>query len=70
MDSRLTWAALGMAAAAIAVGVGELTAALLGGQSIIAAVGALVISLQPPGAKDLMVARFPGLAAVFGVFHF
>jgi len=21
-------------------------------------------------AKDLMVARFPGLAAVFGVFHF
>lgn len=58
MNSRLTWAVMGMAAAAVAVGVGELTAALLGGQSIIAAVGALVISLQPPGAKDLMVALF------------
>jgi DMSO/TMAO reductase YedYZ molybdopterin-dependent catalytic subunit len=54
----LTWAALGVAAAAVAIGVGELTAALLGGGSIIAAVGALVISLQPPGAKDLMVALF------------
>ncbi|MGI8929667.1 MAG: molybdopterin-dependent oxidoreductase [Candidatus Limnocylindrales bacterium] len=54
----MTWAAFGMAAAAIAVGVGELVAALIGGGSIIAAVGALVISLQPPGAKDLMVALF------------
>jgi len=58
MASRLTWAACGMAAAAIAVGVGELVAALIGSGSIIAAVGALVISLQPPGAKDLMVALF------------
>ncbi len=47
-----------MAAAAVAIGVGEIVAALTGGQSIIAAVGALVISLQPPGAKDLMVALF------------
>jgi DMSO/TMAO reductase YedYZ molybdopterin-dependent catalytic subunit len=47
-----------MAAAAVAVGVGEIVAGLIGGGSIIAAVGALVISLQPPGAKDLMVALF------------
>lgn len=58
MAGRLTWAALGMAAAAVAIGVGELVAALMGGGSIIAAVGDLVISLQPPGAKDLMVALF------------
>jgi len=47
-----------MAAAALALGVGEVTAAFLGGGSPIAAVGALVIDLQPPGAKDLMVALF------------
>jgi len=47
-----------MAAAAMAIGVGEIVAALTGGQSIIVAIGALVISLQPPGAKDLMVALF------------
>ena len=58
MGSRLVWAACGMAAAAVAIGVGEIVAALTGGQSIIAAVGALIISLQPPGAKDLMVALF------------
>ena len=57
-DSRVTWAACGLAAAAVAIGVGEIVAALMGGQSIIASVGALVISLQPPGAKDLMVALF------------
>ncbi|CAN5702064.1 molybdopterin-dependent oxidoreductase [soil metagenome] len=55
---RLVWFVGGMAAAALAVGVGELAAALLGGSSIIAAIGALVISLQPPGGKDLMVALF------------
>ena len=48
----------GIAAAAVAIGVGELVGALLGGTSIIAAVGAVVISLQPPGGKDLMVALF------------
>jgi DMSO/TMAO reductase YedYZ molybdopterin-dependent catalytic subunit len=47
-----------MAAAAVGIGAGEVVAAVLGGQSIIAAVGALVISLQPPGAKDVMVAIF------------
>src|SRR5688500_17677997 len=47
-----------MAAAAVAIGVGEIFAAVIGGHSIIAAVGALVISLQPPGAKDVMVAIF------------
>ncbi len=56
--SRLTWAAVGMASAAVAVGVGEIVAGLLGGTSAIGAVGALVISLQPPGAKDLMVSLF------------
>ena len=56
--SRTTWFLCGLAAAAVAIGVGEIVAALIGGQSIIAAVGAFVISLQPPGAKDLMVAIF------------
>jgi len=54
----LMWLLAGIAAAAVAIGVGELVGALLGGTSIIAAVGAVVISLQPPGGKDLMVALF------------
>src|SRR6188768_1867861 len=58
MNGRLVWAVCGVAAAAVAIGVGELVAALLGTGSIITAVGALVISLQPPGAKDLMVSLF------------
>ena len=58
MGTRLSWAALGMAAAAVAIGVGEVVAGLLGGTSAVAAVGALIISLQPPGAKDLMVSLF------------
>ena len=58
MGSRLTWAAVGMASAAVAIGVGEIVAGLLGGTSAIAAVGALIISLQPPGAKELMVSLF------------
>jgi DMSO/TMAO reductase YedYZ molybdopterin-dependent catalytic subunit len=58
MGTRLTWALCGMAAAAIAIGVGELVAAFLGTGSIVGAVGALIIALQPPGAKDLMVALF------------
>ncbi len=52
------WALAGAASAALAVGVGEICAAVFGGSSIIGAVGALVISLQPPGGKDLMVALF------------
>ena len=55
---RWMWALAGVAAAAVAVGVAELTAAFFGGSSIVAAVGSLVIALQPPGAKDLMVALF------------
>ena len=58
MGGRLVWAVCGVAAAAVAIGVGELVAALLNNGSIITAVGALVISLQPPGAKDLMVSLF------------
>ncbi len=55
---RWMWWLAGMAATAVALGAGELTAGLLGGGSIIAAIGALVIALQPPGAKDLMVSLF------------
>jgi len=52
------WFVAGVAAVAVALGVGELMAGLLDGSSIIVAVGALVISLQPPGGKDLMVELF------------
>src|SRR5512141_3464904 len=54
----VTWLLAGVAAAAVAVGVGELSGGLLGGTSIVAAIGALVISLQPPGGKDLMTQLF------------
>jgi DMSO/TMAO reductase YedYZ molybdopterin-dependent catalytic subunit len=67
----MSWAACGMAAAAIAIGVAEIVAALIGGMSILSAVGALVIALQPPGAKDLMVSLFgenDKLALEIGVF--
>ncbi len=55
---RLPWFMSGAAAAAMAVGVGELIGGLLGGTSIVAAIGALVISLQPAGGKDLMAQLF------------
>ncbi len=58
MASKLTWAAMGVAAAAVAVGVGEIVAGVLGATSIVAGVGALIISFQPPGGKDLMVELF------------
>ena len=58
MSSRIAWAAVGVASGAVAVGVAEVVAGLLGGVSVIAAIGAVVIALQPPGAKDLMVALF------------
>jgi DMSO/TMAO reductase YedYZ molybdopterin-dependent catalytic subunit len=49
----------GIAAGVAALGTGELVAGILpGAVSPIIAVGDLVISLQPPGAKDLMVALF------------
>jgi DMSO/TMAO reductase YedYZ molybdopterin-dependent catalytic subunit len=57
-SDRLTWFLAGVAAAAVAVGVGELVGGLLGGTSIVAAIGALVIALQPPGGKDLMAQLF------------
>ncbi len=58
MSGRSMWALAGASAAAVAIGVGELVAAMLGSVSIISAVGALVIDLQPPGAKDLVVGIF------------
>ena len=49
----------GAAAAALALGASEAIAALLPGTtSLVAAVGQVVIDLQPPGAKDLVVALF------------
>jgi len=45
--------------AALALGVSELLAGILpGATSLIAAVGQVVIDLQPPGAKDFVVALF------------
>src|SRR6188768_3750456 len=57
--SRSMAALAGFAAAALALGISELIAALLpGASSLVAAVGQVVIDLQPPGAKDLVVALF------------
>ena len=59
--SRLDWrdALAGAAAAAGALGASELLAGLLpGGTSLVAAVGQVAIDLQPPGAKDVVVALF------------
>ena len=55
------WAAAlaGAAAGLAAVAAGELFAGLVrGAPSLVVAVGDLVIALQPPGAKDLVVALF------------
>jgi DMSO/TMAO reductase YedYZ molybdopterin-dependent catalytic subunit len=52
-------AAGGAIAAAVTIGVAELMAALVAGApSLVIAIGDLVIDLQPPGAKDLMVELF------------
>ncbi len=49
----------GASAAAIAIGASELIAGLVpGAPSLVAAIGQTVIDLQPPGAKDLVVALF------------
>src|SRR5688572_10448800 len=49
----------GAVSAAAALGISELLAGILsGGSSLIASVGQVVIGLQPPGAKDFMVALF------------
>lgn len=52
-------AAAGLAAAAAALGAEELVAGLLpGAPSLIVAIGTLIIDLQPPGGKELVVALF------------
>jgi DMSO/TMAO reductase YedYZ molybdopterin-dependent catalytic subunit len=52
-------ALVGAVAALVSLGVSELLAAFLpGATSLVAAVGQVVIDLQPPGAKDLVVALF------------
>ena len=49
----------GAVAVAVAIAVGEILAGLLGdAPSLVLAVGSLVIDLQPPGAKELVVALF------------
>jgi DMSO/TMAO reductase YedYZ molybdopterin-dependent catalytic subunit len=49
----------GAVSAALALGVSELLAGILpGATSLVAAVGQVVIDLQPPGAKDFVVALF------------
>lgn len=57
-SANLPWFLAGVAAAAVAIGVGELIGGLLGGTSIVAAIGGLVIALQPPWGKDLMAQLF------------
>ena len=52
-------AAAGVVSAGLALGVSELMAGLLAGTtSLVAAVGQVVIDLQPPGAKDFVVTLF------------
>ena len=52
-------AVAGIVATATALGVSELLAGLLpGATSLVASVGQVVIDLQPPGAKDLVVSLF------------
>ena len=57
VDGRAALA--GAAATAGALGASELLGGILpGGSSLVAAIGQVVIDLQPPGAKDFMVALF------------
>ncbi len=52
-------AAAGIAGVSVAVGLSELAAGLVPGvPSLVASVGSAVIDLQPPGAKELVVALF------------
>ncbi len=57
-----TWAVAlaGAVAGGAAIAASELAAGLVGAPSLVVAIGALVISLQPPGAKDVMVSLFGG----------
>lgn len=56
--ARARAALAGVLAVAAALGLSELAAGLLGGSSMVAAVGGVVIDLQPPGAKDAVVRLF------------
>jgi DMSO/TMAO reductase YedYZ molybdopterin-dependent catalytic subunit len=59
MTTRSRAAFGGIAATAAALGISELLAGLLSGAgSLVAGIGQLVIDLQPPGAKDLIVGLF------------
>ena len=57
-SSRWAPALAGSAAGAVALAASELFAGLFGATSLIVAVGALAIDLQPPGAKDVVVSLF------------
>ena len=48
----------GAVATIAALGLSELAAGILGAPSLVAAIGGVVIDLQPPGAKDFVVALF------------
>lgn len=51
----------GIAAGLVAIATGELVAGLIpGATSVVVAVGDLVIALQPPGAKELVIGLFGG----------
>jgi DMSO/TMAO reductase YedYZ molybdopterin-dependent catalytic subunit len=56
---RIAAAVAGAVAAVVAIAVGELAAGLVtGAPSLVIAIGDLIIDLQPPGAKDLVVDLF------------
>ncbi len=58
-SADLAAAVSGAIAAAVAIAVAELIAGIVSGApSLVIAIGDLVIDLQPPGAKDLMVSLF------------
>ncbi len=52
------FALVGAIAAGVAIAAAELVAGLVGAPSLVIAIGTLLISLQPPGAKDLAVNLF------------
>ena len=56
--SRAQAAVAGAVATIAAIGLSELAAALLSAQSLVAAIGGVVIDLQPAGAKDFVVGLF------------
>ncbi len=55
---RVRAALAGAAATIAALAAGEVAAGLLGGPSLVASVGGVIIDLQPAGAKDFVVALF------------